>query len=146
MPKITDSPKRSCPISIDDIDYQYIQRVGVGKNFSEKVRSIIKRAQGQYDVLATYENGVLCYKLPGAICAYMENADGEKIWEPLPFEYNKKKGWKGLQSVAQAAGYIAQVIEDEAYSLVAVWITKAHHNPNKNCTDCQKKIMEVLCT
>ena len=142
MPAKTDSPRRSCPFSLYEDQIQYIERAGIGKNFSEKARSIIDRARGMYDNIVQYEGTSLVYKNPSAICAYTENNEGEKVWEKLPFEFNKKQGWKAIEKAAQAAGYISQTVYVEEEGFLAVWIDKAASA--KNCATCKMKILEVL--
>ena len=141
MPPKSLTPKRSCPISIDDEDIAYIERAGVGKNFSEKARSIIKKASIGYDVLAVYAGEYLVHSAPKAIRAYYE-FEGEKLWGKLPFDFNKKDGYQKMISTAQSLGYVTQVITKEETGFVVVWIAPAPKS--RNCAECRKKILEIL--
>jgi len=141
MPPKTISHKRSCPISLDEDDINYIHRAGIGKNFSEKTRSVIRRAKGQYDILTQYEGTVLKYNKPSALCVYYEQ-DGERVWEDLPFEYNKKLGYTELPNAASQSGYICQVVELPEDGFLAVWI--APMPTLKDCNNCRLKVLEAM--
>lgn len=142
MPTKTNNHKRSCPVSLDQKHIDYIERAGNGKDFSKKIRSIIERAMNQHDVLVTYEGTVLTYSNPSAVCVYTETGDGERIWEKLPFTYNKKNGWRGIEKAAADAGYTCQNYTLEEEGFVTVWIAKSLRA--RTCEDCKAKIMEII--
>jgi hypothetical protein len=142
MPAKTDKPKRSCPLSVDDDMIAFIERAGVGKNFSEKTRSIVNRVRESYDVLAVYEGVVLKHNAPNAVKVYEQNAEGEKIWGEFPFEFNKKLGWKSIEGIANKNGFVAQIIEVQDEGFITVWV--APNKAIKDCASCKAKLSAVI--
>ena len=135
------SPKRSVPVSMSEDEYRYIINAGVGKNFSEKARSIINLAKKRHDIIVKYDGSTLVHNSENAICVYTEG-DGERIWGEIPFTFNKKLGWRKIVDYVHNAGYVCQVVEVEDDGFVAVWIAKSE--AAKNCEMCRAKILELL--
>jgi len=134
--------KQAVPVSLESSDIDFINRVGVGKNFSAKARDVLRRAESTIENIVTYEGTVLKHKQPGAILAYEANEEGEKSWGTLPFPYAKKSGYAGLPAAARAAEMVCQIVTVPEVGFVAVWI--AHVAGKKDCEKCLEKIKEVL--
>jgi hypothetical protein len=111
-------------------DRKYIDRVGVGSNPSEKLRSLFDRWAEKTDAIAGE---------PHAILIYEQNADGEKTW------YDAEtfgKNWRKIPEIATRKGFTSQVIEDQEAGTVEVWIAPVKNK--KDCATCKAKILEVL--
>ena len=127
-------PKQSIPTSLDQEHVDFINRTGVGKNFSKRLRSILEKSMESTDTIANR---------PGAKIIFKQTEDGEKIWaKELPFPFNKKSGYKELAGTARAAGFVCQEISTPETGHVEVWISTSARK--KDCDVCFEQIKKVI--
>lgn len=122
----------SVTFGLRESDRKYIDRVGVGSNPSEKLRSLFDRWAEKTDAIAGE---------PHAILIYEQNENGEKIWNKSPFPLHHSD-WRKVPEVASRAGYTSQVIEDQEAGTVEVWVAPVKNK--KDCATCRSMVMEVL--
>lgn len=134
--------KMSVPLSLDKKHIDFIQRTGVGKNFSDKARSILDKAIESFDVLAEYDGTEITLLNDSAELIFEQN-DGERSWsDDIPFPFNTKDGWEKLPRQAEKHGFICQVLKDENTGYVAVLV--APPKSKLDCKACRERIMEAL--
>lgn len=133
MPKITDDPIHSYSVGFRQVDVDFIEHAGTGRNLGEKLRSILTQCAEIIGNIANDDNSIL---------AYNETAEGEKIWGKIPFDFNKKQGWQALSQVARTAGYICQVVQD--VGTVQVWL--APGRILNNCDACRTRVNAAMRT
>lgn len=130
------------PAALYPEDVEYINRAVKGDNFSKKLRAIIHEHQAAREGIAQYSaEGVLEKAVDGALLAY-EKSEGETSWtNAMPFPYNKKNGWQGLQRAATEAGFRCQIYENKALGHVAVWLAP---EAVTKCQSCKQKLQQVV--
>ena len=136
------SYKVSVPFSLDKKHIDFIERTGVGKNFSDKARNIFDRAIECFDVIAEYD-GIAAHALTKEALLIYEQTEGERHWanEP-PFAFNKKDGWEKLMKCAEKNKFICQAITNEETGYVAVFISPP--KSQLDCKACQARIVEAI--
>jgi hypothetical protein len=136
------SYKTSVPLSLDRHHIEFIERAGIGKNFSDKARNIFDRAIKLFDVIAEYD-GIAAHPLSADAILIYEETEEERRWaDDLPFVFNKKEGWQKLVACAEKNKFICQSIIDESRGYIAIFI--APPKGKRDCQDCIKKIGEVI--
>jgi hypothetical protein len=132
MPKITDDPIHSYSVGLQQVNVDFINQNGVGENMGAKLRSILTQCMEIMGNIADKDESIL---------AYNQNVEGEKIWSPLPFPFDKKQGWQALTPAARQAGFICQIIQDTNAGTVQVWLAMGRQL--NNCEECRKRILQA---
>ena len=134
----------SCPIALYPEDQEYIERIGKGTNFSQKIRSIIREHRGQTEGIARYSpEGAFIDKVKDGLLAF-EKTETETIWaDVLPFAFNKKSGWQALSKVAAENAFRCQVYERKDTGYIAVWIAPFVRLTSA-CKECKKQLYKFI--
>lgn len=132
------------PTALYPDDMVYVERVGTGKNFSQKLRHIIFEHREMREGIAKYDqDGVLVSVDDGAILLY-ERKEGETVWsDDLPFPYEKKNGHHGLPEVAAQHGFACQIYEKKDTGYIAVWVRPVSGS-SPLCKECRKKLVTFI--
>jgi hypothetical protein len=132
------------PVALYPEEYEYVERVGIGNNFSKKLRSIIRDHLNDKEGLAIYdEDGTLVSNDTNAMLVYEKRSD-ETVWaDTLPFPADKKSGWRELTRAAAESNYRIQIYENKESGYVAVWVAPAVKSASA-CKDCKSRLTKFV--
>jgi hypothetical protein len=145
MKKVGNEKAVAVPTALYPEDMKYINRVGAGENFSQKLRGIIHEHKDIYEGIALYEpgNDEPVKITDGAVVAYHQSDDGQKAWGVIPFDFNKKDGYAKIPDAAAKNGYRCQVYENKETGLICIWLAPIHKKL-KTCQQCKKLMIEMI--
>jgi hypothetical protein len=148
MPKVLspdEERKFTVPISLPQ---SYVDFVNTepGKNFSERMRSIIAEAIAERDFVVRFNKGENepAFKKDDAFMVYQKTDDSREWGGHLPVELTKKEKPKELVALFESAGYQCTIVEFADIGFTSVWAVKKGSRCQKCKAALLKTVSEVL--